>query len=139
MANKIDALKKDAERLKKTIAWLEAKLEEIDSGQNQDPSQASKFIKEKDEAEKLLQSKEKEIKIEKENSKEKLFGGVSLNAGEIARLSVGGSLKTSMLDKTAINDDKKKKVIDDIYKAEPDEKKRAQMLLEEGLIVQRKM
>ena len=58
---------------------------------------------------------------------------------DIARLSIGGSLKTSTLNKSSVDDTAKKKIIEDIFTTEPDETKRATKLLEKGFIVQRKM
>lgn len=139
MANKSDELKKAIKRLENSIEYLEKKLEEIDTGYNTDPSMAPVYIEQKDKAIKMLSDKVNELNTEKENSRKKGFGSGSMNAPEIARLSVGGSLKTSSLDKGSLSEDTRKEIIDKVYKNEPDDKERARQLLKEGIIVQRKM
>jgi hypothetical protein len=139
MSTRLEILKKDIIRLKKSKDWLESKLEEIDNGSSKDPSQATKYIKDKTETELLLREKEKELQTEKENSRVTDFGGIKMRPVEIARLSVGGSLKTSSLDKTALTDEKKKEIVDGINKESISDAEKASKLFDRGIILQRKM
>ena len=141
MTNKLDQLNTDIRRLETSITLIESKLTDIDCGKlkTADPALVATLIESKDRAVTLLNQKQSELDREKENSRVKTFGSIKMKADDIARLSIGGSLKTSSLDKTSVNDETKKKLIDDIFKNEPDEKKRADSLLQKGFIVQRKV
>lgn len=62
MSDKINQLKKDIERLKKSIDWHEKQLDDIDNGCGTAvQSDAPALIKAKTEAEKLRDEKEKEL------------------------------------------------------------------------------
>lgn len=137
----IDRLEKDINILNNSITGIETKLDAIHNGslKTSDPALVTTLIETKDRARLLLSQKEADLKFEKDKSKAVLFGGIKMNADDKARLSVGGSLKTSSLDKGSLSEDARKEIIDQVYKNEPDDTKRANQLLKEGIIVQRKM
>lgn len=139
--SRINELETDKKRLKAAIERIEAKLRDIDdcADVGSDPAQVASLIESKGKAEILLGQKETEIKIERENNRLRDIRGIKTRAIDIAKLSLGGSLRSSSLDKNSANEIIKRDMVDKIFKAERDEVVRREKLLEEGFIVQRSM
>jgi hypothetical protein len=71
MKTKIEIIKNDITMLKKSIRWIEVKLEEFDKNPTLDQRKVPGLIKDKNKASKLLTEKEKELEIEELNESRK--------------------------------------------------------------------